>query len=52
MQYFRHLVSWDADNNVIPMLATEWEFLDEDSIQFKLREGVTFHDGEPLPRRM
>ena len=23
-------------------------FLDEDSIQFKLREGVTFHDGEPF----
>lgn len=47
---FDTLVSWDADNNVIPMLATEWEFLDEDSIQFKLREGVTFHDGEPLYR--
>lgn len=31
---FDTLVSWDADNNVIPMLATEWEFLDEDSIQF------------------
>lgn len=45
---FDTLVSWDADNNVIPMLATEWEFLDEDSIQFKLREGVTFHDGEPF----
>lgn len=45
---FDTLVSWDADNNVIPILATEWEFLDEDSIQFKLREGVTFHDGEPF----
>ena len=23
---FDTLVSWDADNNVIPMLATEWGF--------------------------
>lgn len=45
---FDTLVTWDADNNVVPMLATEWEFLDEDSIQFKLREDVTFHDGEPF----
>ncbi len=33
---------------VIPMLATSWERVDEYTIQFTLREGVTFHDGSPL----
>lgn len=31
----------------IPELATSWEE-DEDGITFTLREGVTFHDGEPF----
>ncbi len=32
-----------------PGLATEWEFLDDHSrIRFTLREGVTFHNGEPF----
>ena len=29
---FDTLVTWDAENKVIPHLATEWEFLDEDSL--------------------
>lgn len=45
---FDTLVTWDADNNVIPHLAESWEFLDEDSLQMHLREGVRFHDGEEM----
>lgn len=29
-----------------PMLATEWEQIDDLTWEFKLREGVTFHNGE------
>ncbi|XWN31243.1 MAG: ABC transporter substrate-binding protein [Devosia sp.] len=28
-----------------PLLATSWEQVDDTTIEFKLREGVTFHDG-------
>ena len=33
---------------VLPMLATSWERIDDKTLQFTLREGVTFHDGSPL----
>lgn len=29
-------------------LATSWEWIDDTTIEFKLREGVTFHNGEPF----
>lgn len=29
-------------------LATSWEWVDDLTIEFKLREGVTFHNGEPF----
>nr|WP_198670676.1 ABC transporter substrate-binding protein [Oceanicella sp. SM1341] len=29
-------------------LATEWTWVDDTTIEFKLREGVTFHNGEPF----
>ncbi|MEA2582981.1 MAG: peptide/nickel transport system substrate-binding protein [Thermomicrobiales bacterium] len=32
----------------IPQLATEWTSVDELTWEFKLREGVTFHNGEPF----
>ena len=34
---FDTLVTWDADNNVIPHLAESWEFLGEDALQMHLR---------------
>lgn len=43
---FDTLVFRDSEGNLIPSLATEWEAIDDVTWQFKLREGVTFHDGD------
>jgi peptide/nickel transport system substrate-binding protein len=43
------LVNLDpANGEVVPSLATEWSQIDELTWEFKLREGVTFHDGTPF----
>lgn len=46
---FLGLTTHDANNEVAPGAAESWTF-DEDSntYTFKIREGVMFHDGEPL----
>ena len=43
---FETLVKRDEDNNIIPGLAEEWEAIDDTTYEFKLRQGVKFHDGE------
>lgn len=42
------LVHTDADGNFIPGLATEWSNPEPNIWEFKLREGVVFHDGTPF----
>ncbi|WP_313406217.1 ABC transporter substrate-binding protein [Aeromicrobium sp.] len=42
------LVSFDKDLQAEPGLAESWEFASPTELVLKLREGVTFHDGEPL----
>ena len=46
---YESLVSYDAEGNLIPNLATEWNVdNEENSITWTLRDGVTFADGEPF----
>lgn len=42
---YEHLVTQDAQMNAQPQLATSWTRMSETTWEFKLREGVTFHDG-------
>lgn len=46
-QMFEGLTWVDEENNIVPALAESWE-ISEDGLEytFKLREGVTFHNGE------
>lgn len=45
---YEPLVEYDADFNVVPVLATEWETVEPTLWRFQLRDGVTFHDGAPF----
>jgi len=40
------LVDWNAEGEIIPCLATNWEFSEDHTfLRVDLREGVLFHDG-------
>lgn len=45
---FDMLVTTDEKGEYVPELATEWEFVDDTTLHLKLREGVTFHNGNPF----
>ncbi|WP_128255346.1 ABC transporter substrate-binding protein [Falsirhodobacter deserti] len=42
------LIRLDAAGDPQPLLATEWEQLDDRTWRFTIRSGVSFHDGTPL----
>lgn len=42
------LVNRNSKLEIIPGLAEEWKTIDELTWEFKLRQGVTFHNGEPF----
>lgn len=42
------LISLDAEGTPQALLATEWEQVDDLNWHFTIREGVKFHNGEPL----
>ena len=46
-QIFEMLFQLDAQGNLQPMLATDYKNIDPTTWQIGLRQGVTFHDGEP-----
>lgn len=37
-----------VDNEIIPQLAEEWEWIDDTTLRVKIREGVNFTNGTPL----
>ena len=41
-----HLIELDKDGKLVPRLATGWRWLDERTLEVKLRHGVRFHNGE------
>ncbi|MDP8971407.1 MAG: ABC transporter substrate-binding protein [Actinomycetota bacterium] len=43
---FEGLVQMSPEYEVEPLLATEWELRAPNTWRFRLREGVTFHDGQ------
>ena len=45
---FDTLIMRDEDLRLTPSLATDWDHIGDGVWEFKLREGVTWHDGEPF----
>src|ERR1700704_5815448 len=49
MQYFfDKLVEYGDKLEIVPALAASWKLTDNLTWEFKLRKGVTFHDGTPF----
>lgn len=47
-QIYDTLVKLDADMKIVPGLASEWTQVDDYTLEFKLLQGVKFHNGEEL----
>lgn len=45
---YESLVTRDPNLTLVPELATSWEAIAPDTWEFKIREGVTFHDGAAM----
>jgi peptide/nickel transport system substrate-binding protein len=46
--FFDKLTEYDEQLDIKPMLAESWKVVDDHTWVFKLRKGVTFHDGSPF----
>jgi len=47
--FYDSLLRWDENGNLIPHVADEWSFDDSTlTWTFKIHEGITFHNGDPL----
>lgn len=47
-QIYETLIKQTNDLELVPGLATEWEEIEENLYEFKLREDVVFHNGEAM----
>lgn len=47
-QIFDGLLRFNPDGRIEPALAVSWKRIDPLKVEFKLRKGVKFHDGEPF----
>jgi peptide/nickel transport system substrate-binding protein len=45
---YEGLVRYNDELQIEPALAASWEFIDPTRVRFHLREGVTFHNGNPF----
>ena len=48
LHIYEPLVKRDANQKLVPGLATSWKALDDLTWEFKLRKNVKFHDGTPF----
>jgi peptide/nickel transport system substrate-binding protein len=47
-QMFEGLARIDNEGRIQPALATAWVWVDDKTLELKLRKGVVFHNGEPF----
>jgi peptide/nickel transport system substrate-binding protein len=47
-QVYEGLMGRDKEGGIIAKLATEWERVESGTVRFTLRDGVTFHNGDPV----
>ncbi|MEW4369139.1 ABC transporter substrate-binding protein [Paenibacillus kandeliae] len=45
---YDYLLKNDNNQKKVPVLATSWKQTDDNTWRFQLREGVTFHNGDPF----
>jgi peptide/nickel transport system substrate-binding protein len=45
---FDNLLTRDDQGQIAPQIATEWKYLSDTEVEFKIRDDVKFHDGKPL----
>ncbi len=45
---YNNLVKMNENNEFVPNLAESWEFKDDVTVEFTLKDGVKFHNGETL----
>lgn len=45
---FDGLVAWGFDMSTQLQIAKSWKWIDNKTLEYELRKGVTFHNGEPL----
>ena len=45
---FDNLITRDASGTIVPQIATSWKYLDDKTLDFQIRDDVTFQDGSKL----